>query len=292
MGNNTKVLVIYHNADYDGECSAAIVRYKIPHCDLLGLNHGDIYDMDMISSYDEVFVCDFSLPIDDMVKLNKLTRLYYCDHHITSIQAIENSGERFSGNYHTEQSGCELTWDFLFPDIEMPHAVWLLGRWDIWAHHESLDIKPFQLGIGINDTHPNNKEFWESLFESFIDGDYINRIIRDGNTIQTFVTNQNEDKMKSSFVTEIDGLSVLALNNAPPGSSIIFDSEWDESLYDIMIHFCRVKGKWNISFYTTKDDIDVGSLAKMLSMDANDGGSGGGHHNAAGMTTKTLPFDI
>ena len=52
-----------------------------------------------------------------------------------------------------------------------------------------------------------------------------------------------------------------------------------------MIHFCRgSNGMWNMSFYTTRDDVDCSEIAKSL--------GGGGHCQASGTVTKELPFKI
>lgn len=67
-------------------------------------------------------------------------------------------------------------------------------------------------------------------------------------------------------------------------NSKVFDSVWDESKYDLMITFVRRKDKlWNVSLYSTKEDVDCGAICKSF--------GGGGHFSAAGFTAKELPFD-
>ena len=282
-----KILCIYHSSDLDGHCSGAIVKYKFPDCELLGLNHGDYYDMDKLKSYDKVFICDFSLPIDDMIELNKHAELIWCDHHITAINAMTDAQVQFNGLTSIDYSGCELTWNYLFPAERMPNVVWLLGRFDIWQHHLSVDILPFQLGMALNDTNPDNQELWGNFFnvDFSAPGNPINDTIRDGKVCEKYFKNQSTSKCKSAFETEINGYKAIALNNAPPGSSLVFDSVWDEEKYDLMIHFCRgSNSRWNMSFYTTKDDVDCSEIAKSL--------GGGGHRMASGTSTKELPFKI
>lgn len=54
--------------------------------------------------------------------------------------------------------------------------------------------------------------------------------------------------------------------------------------YDLMITFCRRSDcKWNVSLYSTKSDIDCGSIAKSL--------GGRGHVGAGGFTCMELPFE-
>jgi hypothetical protein len=54
--------------------------------------------------------------------------------------------------------------------------------------------------------------------------------------------------------------------------------------YDLMITFCRRSDKlWNVSLYSTKDNVDCGVIAKSF--------GGGGHKGAAGFQCGELPFD-
>ena len=55
--------------------------------------------------------------------------------------------------------------------------------------------------------------------------------------------------------------------------------------YDLMITFVRRKDKlWNVSLYSTKEDVDCGAICKSF--------GGGGHKGAAGFQVKELPFEI
>jgi hypothetical protein len=55
--------------------------------------------------------------------------------------------------------------------------------------------------------------------------------------------------------------------------------------YDLMILFVRRKDNlWNVSLYSTKDDIDCGAIAKSF--------GGGGHKGAAGFQCDELPFEF
>ena len=72
----------YHSADLDGHCSGAIVKLKYPDCEMIGINYGDIIDINNIHQDEEVFMVDFCLqPFDGMLELNKKAKLYWIDHH-------------------------------------------------------------------------------------------------------------------------------------------------------------------------------------------------------------------
>lgn len=34
----------YHSKDLDGKCSGAIVKYKFPDCNMIGIDYGDKFD--------------------------------------------------------------------------------------------------------------------------------------------------------------------------------------------------------------------------------------------------------
>lgn len=69
-------------------------------------------------------------------------------------------------------------------------------------------------------------------------------------------------------------------------NSKVFDSVYDPEKHHMMITFCRLKppaGKWTVSMYSTRDDVDCGAIAKSF---------GGGHKGAAGFQCDSLPFAI
>jgi nanoRNase/pAp phosphatase (c-di-AMP/oligoRNAs hydrolase) len=75
---------------------------------------------------------------------------------------------------------------------------------------------------------------------------------------------------------------VLACN------TIVFNSQFfagffDPEKHDVMCAYSRRSdGKWKVSMYTTKDEIDCGAIAKHF--------GGGGHKGAAGFVCTRLPW--
>lgn len=41
-------ICFYHNADFDGLCSAAIVYRNVPGVELVGINYGDVFDFERV----------------------------------------------------------------------------------------------------------------------------------------------------------------------------------------------------------------------------------------------------
>lgn len=284
----------YHSADLDGHCSGAIVKFKFPECELFPINYGHDFPWEAISNpLEKVYMVDFALqPFSDMIKLNSICRLTWIDHHKTAIDDAVQSGIDIDGVRIEGQSGCELTWDYLF-NSKRPLVVSLLGRYDVWDHSDEATL-PFQYGMRLKTTFPEKSmKMWRRLFNGHDDID----IIENGRLIIEYESNTNEKFCKSySFATMMPDsksddegnppnmLRAVCVNKGFTNSKV-FDSIWNSEEYDIMITFCRLplpKRKWTVSLYSDKNNVDCGTIAKSF--------GGGGHKGAAGFQCDELPF--
>ena len=67
-------------------------------------------------------------------------------------------------------------------------------------------------------------------------------------------------------------------------NSQFFESVYDPEKHDIMVAYCQMKdGRWKVSLYSTKPEIDCGAIAKAF--------DGGGHKGAAGFVCDKLPWE-
>lgn len=90
-------LVLWHRADFDGVCSAAIVKKFVPDCELHGIDYGDPFPWQKVEpleangmrSLRRVFLLDFSLPPEDMKKLAACCDLVWIDHHKVCLDMDE-----------------------------------------------------------------------------------------------------------------------------------------------------------------------------------------------------------
>jgi oligoribonuclease NrnB/cAMP/cGMP phosphodiesterase (DHH superfamily) len=183
------------------------------------------------------------------------------------------------------KAGCELTWEYLFPNREMPAAVSFLGRYDVWDLQGS--VLPFQYGMRLNNTWPDNQEMWQKFLKQDDDETTMLNVdtIRQGETILKYQDQENEKYCKScAFEVQFEGFKAIAVNKLLT-SSQLFKSVWNKEKYDIMITFgLRSNGMWTMSFYTDKEGIDCSLLAKKL--------GGGGHKQAAGCNFEELPIEF
>lgn len=269
----------YHSADLDGRCSGAIVKMSHPECEMIGINYGEPFPWDRIEPGEFVYMVDFSLPLDDMERLNAMCALVWVDHHKSAIEEAQQRGFVASGQQVLAigTAGCELTWDLFGEPEAMPQSVFLLGRYDVWDHHNHPGALEFQYGMRQFNADPNNQEFWRSLFC----GD-INGIIDLGRSLLAYEERQNEMYCQAfSFETELDGLRCIAVNKGLT-NSLLFKTVYDPDKHDAMVSFVKGRHGWKVSVYTDKPGVDASALCKAR--------GGGGHKGAAGFQCEMLPF--
>lgn len=285
----------YHSSDLDGHCSAAIVALAYPECEMIPINYEDDFPWDRIEQDEIVYMVDFGLqPFEQMIDLHDRATLIWIDHHKTAINEAANQPEDLviKGSRNTDYAGCELTWMYIYPEKDMPRAVFLLGRYDVWDHSNE-DVYPFQMGMRIREMDPQYvraQDRWASLL---IDaGDQkemvIEQIIGEGKTIITYQDQVNAKiSTACAFEVELDGLTFIAAN-MQGANSRLFNAVWNDLIHDAMLLFGWKKGQWTVSMFTTSwkiaEGIDVGQVAKQR--------GGGGHAGAAGFQCQTLPFKL
>lgn len=269
----------YHKSDFDGVCSAAIVKYLHPECELVGVDYDSPFPNIKIGTDEDIFMVDYSCDMDWMEKAQRTFRRFmWIDHHSSAIKASKDSKLKIAGKQEVGKGACELTWEFLFPGEEMPYGVRLLGRYDVWDLGGDGYILPFQYGFrtikGI--MNPEHSR-WTLMFQNNLK---IEAYARKGYTILKFLEQNNKEYMKRYSWEGWWHWHRAIFVNIGGGSSKVFDSLYDPEKHDIMVKFVYNKqGNWTVSLYTTKD-IDCGKIARYF--------GGGGHKQAAGFTTDSL----
>jgi oligoribonuclease NrnB/cAMP/cGMP phosphodiesterase (DHH superfamily) len=275
---------VYHRADLDGICSAAIVRREVPGVVLIPADYGDKLEaVEEIPDGATVYIVDFCLePFDRMIALAKRCTVVWLDHHISAIKKAEKAGlgALVSGTQDELLAGCELTWDWFRPEQPRPVSVCLLGRWDVWdeSHPKWAILKSFQYGARARNLRPDSEE-WGGLLGSVWSGDAI---IALGNTILAYQASQDAAAAQDgAFLVAFEGLAFVALNTPRRGSDQ-FASVYDPVHHDAMLAFCLLSsGRWRVNMYAEKP-CDLSIIAVRH--------GGGGHKRAAGFVCNALPF--
>ena len=275
------MICFFHSSDLDGHCSGALVKLMYPECTMVPINYGQPLLIDKLKQHNRIFMVDFSFKPQDMIKLKNRFHLTWLDHHISAIRDSEEHGySDLSGKRDTNLAGCELTWNYLWPNQEMPKFVHYLGRYDVWDHYNE-DILYFQYGMRTRQTWPD-KGIWSNLY---INGDKtFNEIKNTGKIIYQYESELNARICKAqSYTINFEGYNALVLNRGYCNSSV-FDSIFNPDIHDFVIAYSRYPDCWRVSLYQNdnkKDfDLDLSVFAKKR--------GGGGHAGAAGFETQDI----
>ena len=271
----------YHRADLDGRCSGAIVKHVNGDAKMMPMDYNDPFPWEQIDPNDTVYMVDVSMPPGDMARLAKASTFIWIDHHQTAIAAIDKG---IDGLRRVGAAGCELTWEYLYGDKDVPRGVKLLGRYDVWDHTDQKlwdeQIMPFQMGVKAQNTSPDNQAFWSKLFES--SDEFIEKVMTVGGGVHSF---QKESHKVAGERTIFEGTFAghkAVFSNNVGGSSDAFAGFFDPKKHAIMVGFyMNNQRKWIVSLRSTSN-LDVSALAKAR--------GGGGHQQAAGFTANDLSF--
>lgn len=272
--------VFYHSGDLDGKCAGAIVKKRFPEAVLIGIDYGEDFPWGEVD--DKTFMVDFSLSPKEMKSLNNMTLLYFIDHHKSTIDRVEamSAPSVIKGLRSDKVAACELTWQYLFSGEKVPYAVKLLSLYDCWDHRDFM-VLPFQYGVRLMETDPNNQTVWGKLFGLKKEDSLVDKLCENGKLILNYLKKNNVLVCeKAAFEMEFHGLACLALNSFTANSKV-FDSV-EEGKYDMFIIFRFVKDKWVVSLFSEKMDVSQIAIKH----------NGGGHPGASGFVCDKLPFKL
>lgn len=270
------MLCIYHIADHDGKGSAAIVKYAYPECELLGYNYDQEIPYDEIAKHDKVVICDISFPMEYMFNLHAEKDITWIDHHASAIAQYDAylkkvGGFGIKGSRAIGTAAIELTWCYFFPERPVPEGIKLLALNDLFDLRDKR-VRPFEYAfqsLGVN--RPYDR-VWRDLFEGKTD---IDLMVEKGNAILSYIKHRDYRLVRNmAFEGTYNGLRCIAAN-MPQAGTDFFESLDNIKNYDFMVSFSLNKrNKWNLSFRSTTDDVDVSKIATAF--------GGGGHKRAAG----------
>lgn len=270
-------ICIHHN-DLDGKCSAAIVNRKLKSSGPVTFFETDYKDdppnLDMLVGA-SVIIVDFSYKPEVMKRITeRALSVTWVDHHATAkdypyqhLPGLRHFGDK-------QKAGCELTWEFFFPETKMPMAVQLIGDYDKWAL-KMKDSKIFYEGMKLLDSSPTSEIWVDLLSDNHND---VESIIKCGKIAMQYRDNYCTNLRKSfGYETEIAGHKAYACNQYMFGSGGFGEMF---GAYPICIAYIHNGETFTVSMYS--ETIDVGQIAKMY--------GGGGHKGASGFVCNNLPF--
>lgn len=292
-----KTVIFYHNADLDGKACGAILKRELKNDNIMlyGIDHGDEFPWELIDRDTTVYMCDFSLPnFRDMWKINDTCRNFiWIDHHKSAIEKYQKSRDNIfqdlryaphlDGYRNVGDAACKLTWVYFHPNEDVPKAIDLLSRYDVWDKSDKdfweMQVLPFQYGMKSVNTDPES-EVWDRVLTHSSINVSLNELISDGQIILWYINRENEYLAdRDAFEVAFEGHPAIAINSSIHTSSVL-ESVYNENIHDLMIVFSISESTLYVSLYSTKSDIDCSELALKF--------GGGGHKGAAGFERAFL----
>ncbi len=208
----------------------------------------------------------------------------WIDHHVSVINEYEElikSGEYepIKGIRQIGTAALVLTWQYFYPDEQLPEGLRLLGLNDIYDLRDRR-VRPFEYAVQTYGVNRPTDKIWSMLIDGELD---IKQMVEKGNAILSWVRHRNYRLIRGmGFESEYKGFKCICSNMAQ-GQSEFFDSLDNIRDYDFMVNFfMNKKNRWNLTFYTYKDNVDVSKIAAEF--------GGGGHAKAAGASSlEKLP---
>lgn len=278
------ITCFYHKADFDGKCSAAIVRKAFPDATLIGIDYPDPFPFEGQVG-DGVVMVDFAIqPMQDMVRYVNALRntgkaFTWIDHHKTAIEGAQAAGFNPSGLRRIGTAACELCWEYFFGNGPIPEGVKLLGRYDVFDLSNPRTV-PFQFGLKGESTHVD-EPIWNDILTSR--NLFILETCYKGSVIKKYQDKMNLSLAKNvCFEMDFEGMRTLAAN--AHGNSMFFDDLEKSDKIEALCLFHYEKGAWTCSLYANKEGVDVSKAAKKY--------GGGGHAGASGFSVPELPFTL
>lgn len=281
-------LCIYHKADWDGKCSAAIVHsyHQINHqpLTLYGMDYGETLPAGLADKHTNVYLVDFCLqPINQMLLLrDQVKRLVWIDHHKGPTEQARLYRQEFDGVQVIDKpAACVLTWQWFFPTLLVPHGVKLLGDFDVWDHTDP-DVLWWQFGVRSVPSEPTDK-VWNDVFAPFEPHGRHRDLLLRGKAVVSY------RKKRDAYIAAQKCHQVVFANrtwivaNHGPSDSYFFDTVQNEDVAGYVLYWHNGT-KWKLSLRTDRNDVDVSAVARRY--------GGNGHAKAAGAWVTELPWVV
>ncbi len=278
-----RIVCIYHGNCTDGTTAAAVLLKKYRGCMLYPLEHGYKEEsireiLENINSETTVFILDFSLKEDDLLKvIQKSKEVINIDHHISAKETLEKISkkyDKFKFVFNNDRSGASLTWEYTFGN-NPPWIVRYVEDQDIWRWKYGKKTKYVNLYLL---PLTNKPEKIADLFDKPVD-----EIIEKGKIIASFadyLINRFVERAKETPV-KIGKHIVKGYNTNYFQSEIgnILSNKNNQAVLLFNIQGTDVKMSFRSNEGNRPNALE---LAKIL--------GGGGHKNAAGAIVPLTEF--
>lgn len=283
-------MVIYHNPCSDGAISLWASNYYKDIPEKISCKAG--VNPNIIVTNKNILFVDLCPKFDYLFEICKIANnIVVLDHHKTSLDAYEINKTSCPANLHIildmERSGCQITWDYFFPETIRPWFVNYVGDRDLWAwkmiYSKEINQALFDNNL-LDPYYLNNITTLLSYSQ-----EQINALVKEGSLLLKMQKKQLDIAVNRAIEASMDvngkiyniwlGTTTTAdrsdlgnlLANKPLASGLIpdFSATW---VYEPKLN------EWWISLRGHKESPDLTLIAGVY--------GGGGHFSASGLSIK------
>jgi nanoRNase/pAp phosphatase (c-di-AMP/oligoRNAs hydrolase) len=261
----TDIVVIYHGKCSDGFGGAWVAWKKFgDSATYIGAEDRDHHHVDL--SNKEVYLIDYSYPLDVMLEIEKTAKKFVViDHHVSVKENIEKIQNHF---YDVHHSGAYLAWQYFFPSQKVPKLIEYIEDGDLYIF-SLLDSRPILAYLYVCDF---DFLVYEQISKDLETEHGYAKILEQGTLLRTVHERQVEYFAKKAGLVEFEGYTIYAVNaNNIVASDLGHILSQKQGPFALIFNY--EKWGWKCSL-RGDGTVDLSLIAKKY--------GGGGHHNAAG----------
>ena len=256
-----------------------------------------------IEDNDDVYIVNFSLPLNVMRSLNRRCKVVWITHSESSILEAEEKNFKPLGIRDPKQISLLSTWKYFYNDTPLPYSLELIADYEKFEFNNEHS-EAFNIGLFNMDSRPyfNKHTLWSELLSiTKTDSAYKGKTLHAVSVFESIINRGTEYVdyrnmmnelccVELPFGTMFGGRKVLAIN-AKTGNSFIFnpvltkDENKDVEVLITFEYISNVK-RWRFSVYRANDTINVniGEYVKQF--------GGGGRDVVGGFVLNELPKEF
>jgi hypothetical protein len=273
-----KFYIYFHNADADGTLSGFMLKYAIEnnilHSDIenkevrmMPINYGYDVNLDYLHSDPYVYMVDFSLDEEYMLKIHKKIgdKFIWIDHHDSIEEYNSTANTLVNGVRQYDLAACMLTFlyikdngeDFTKEFNRLKSFVYYVGEYDIYnnkAHTEDewTDIVSFNLYVKSLPQELSSNNIWSELIENLQSekaSEVLEYMVGEGYPILGYINKDNYQLCKS-YGSEINiGEHKAFIVNKGIGGTYVFSHFNNKYPIQICAVYSMKSNFWSLSCY-------------------------------------------
>lgn len=266
-------VVLYHAHCADG-FGAAYAAWKAlgDSAVYVPVQYGQPYPPELDGGVRELYLLDFSYPLETMKRLQQVaSQVAVIDHHASAEEPLKewNRSLPFCGRgschhvvFDLDQSGAVLAWEYFHHGKPVPELLFYVQDRDLWRW-ELPDSRAVSAGLR---SRPMEFQEWDRLS--------VEELIPEGRAILRYQDEQVKAHTRNAALQDVGGYQVPVVNATTLMSEIgeALCQQFPDAPFSAT-YFVRRDGKrvWSLR---SRNGFDVSTVAKAK--------AGGGHKAAAG----------